>query len=140
MERACLGTEEARDAREVLDRLVLDGTGRRAARLRHYGVSIGLMAGLVLDDGPSVAAKLFPSWHEHAYLEAGHRVRRDLYDEGYPAPRPIALTQFRDWPRLAVSGADWPRDCRRHPWHDRRLAGHDRGDHGVCEPVLETIV
>lgn len=52
--------------------------------------SVGVVAGLGLADGRQVVVKAHQPREDEAILEAVQRVQRRLYNEGFPAPEPLA--------------------------------------------------
>src|SRR5437763_13153392 len=70
MEAACFGSDDAAEVWAALVSLISSTTGRHPTGLRHYSVSIGAVAGVVLEDGACVAVKVFASWHDPTFLDA----------------------------------------------------------------------
>src|SRR5436309_2383407 len=82
MEAACFGSDDPGDVWATLTSFVSSTTGRRPTALHHYSVSIGAVVGVTLEDGSSVAVKVFAPWHDPAFLDAAREIQRRLVDGG----------------------------------------------------------
>src|SRR5207237_1673430 len=89
-EPAFFGSAAASHVSAALVFLIVSTTGPHPTGSRHYSVSIGALAGVVLEDGACVAVKVFASWHDPTFLDAARATQRRLVEGGYPAPRPLA--------------------------------------------------
>lgn len=87
--RSVWGTSDPASIASALDMLCRTELGSGIADARFYRVSVGCVAGALLDDGRAVVVKAQRSRRSSATFRALFAVRRQLVAQGFPCPTPI---------------------------------------------------
>jgi Phosphotransferase enzyme family len=90
LERRALGTSDLELAAKRLEECCTR-TLAPVAECLFYRSNVGLVAGLVLDDGRRVVAKVHRPNQTRTRLGTVQRVQGHLADHGYPCPRPVGM-------------------------------------------------
>lgn len=90
LERRALGTSDLELAAKRLEECCTR-TLAPVAECLFYRSNVGLVAGLVLDDGRRVVAKVHRPNQTRTRLATVQRVQGHLADHGYPCPRPVGM-------------------------------------------------
>jgi hypothetical protein len=84
-----LGTADPAEIAGRLDTFCKGHLGSRLDKVFFCELSVGAAFGLRLNDGRWVFLKAHPPDRPHEFLGAVCRVQRHLFEQGFPAPRPL---------------------------------------------------
>ena len=88
--RSILGTADPEEIARRLDGFCEAHLGSGMGEVIFCDLSVGASFGLRLGDGRRVFLKAYPPDRPHEFLGAVRRVQGHLFEQGFPAPRPLA--------------------------------------------------
>ncbi|MCB1249235.1 MAG: phosphotransferase [Acidimicrobiales bacterium] len=90
VETGIFGTADAAAVAAMVEEAVTGQFGAAVDRCLFWQVSVGCVAGLVLDDGRSIVCKVHQRRYDAGFLGASVEVQRAVADAGLPCPVPLA--------------------------------------------------